>query len=185
MTENGQHPNGKRYTVAERDEVLRVYVEHGPREAARLTGVSARTITKWAKEDGVSTEVTARMTQAHEAAQAQIEGDKIELEASKIELARLLLGDALRMRATLWEPCTERVVKVVGTGKGESETEIVDVDLTEPSFADKQRILNAVGTAVDKVQILTGAPTERIETFTGHREEAEVRLAKLVHLRVA
>lgn len=59
---------GRRYTPEERTEALTLYTEEGPRAAHRATGISLRTIYRWADEEGVArlhAERTAEATAAH------------------------------------------------------------------------------------------------------------------------
>ncbi|HEY3683456.1 MAG TPA: hypothetical protein VGL93_10475 [Streptosporangiaceae bacterium] len=63
--------------------------------------------------------------------------------AKRADLESLLLDDALRMRAQLWQPS-----KVWAFGGKENTYEEHAVD--EPPFADKRLIMSAVGTAIDK-----------------------------------
>lgn len=53
-----------RYTPEQRERALDLYREHGPREAARQTGVPASTITTWASRSNTSRTFETQKTQA-------------------------------------------------------------------------------------------------------------------------
>lgn len=82
----------------------------------------------------------------------------------KAQLAEDLLADAQRLRSQLWAPCVERKPMLVGI---ERRVRVVDTKLKQPSFTDQRAIMTSIAIAVDKIQILTGEATERIETITG------------------
>jgi transposase-like protein len=50
----------RRYTDEERTKALDLYLEHGPAEAGRRTGISARTIATWARRAGLKSESAAK-----------------------------------------------------------------------------------------------------------------------------
>lgn len=157
------------YTADQKTEALELYVRIGAAETARRTGIPKATLTTWAMRDGLksySIEKTA----------AAIEASRAALEVRKLALAEGLLDDAAWLRGQLRQACVEKVVKTVGTGRGESVTEIVDVDRDEPTFSDKKAIMTTIAIAVDKVQLLTGAPTERHEHVGVFGEEQAVGL---------
>ena len=80
----------------------------------------------------------------------------------KSELASALLDDAERLRSQLFAPVVVKKVVTVSTGQGYSTAEVVEVDLTEPTFADKKLIVTAIGTVVNRLSLLdTGAESSR------------------------
>jgi hypothetical protein len=50
------------YTPDQRDEAVRLWQEHGTAEAARRTGISGRTIVRWASEAGLMTHDNVQKT---------------------------------------------------------------------------------------------------------------------------
>jgi len=143
------------YTDAEKAEALRLYVEVGPNEAGRRTGIDPGGITRWAKAEGLAT-----LTAKTETTLSEL---RARMELKKARLADGFLDDAEWLRQQIRQPSVEKVVKTVGTGKGMTVTEIVDVEFDEPTAATKKTLLTAAAIAVDKAQILTGGPTERTE----------------------
>ena len=70
-------------------------------------------------------------------------------------LADALLHDADRLRRQLFAPVVVYKPMVVSDGDAHgSHIEIAEVELTEPTFADKKLIVSAIGIAVDKLSRL-------------------------------
>lgn len=100
-----------------------------------------------------------------------------QMDQRKTELAADLLEDLQRLRVQLFAPCIEQKVVTLSGGQGNSATwEIVEVARDKPTFTDQVKILTSIGIAVDKVQILTGAATDRID-ITGDVRARAVELA--------
>ena len=168
------------YTPEQRNEALRLYAEVGKAEAHRITGIPAGTIASWAARH----QVTAPDADAHARA---IAATKASVAERKAELAEQMLDDARTVLAQLHQPVVERVVKVISDGKDlGSHAEIVDVHLERPSPADQERIARTVATLVDKVQLLTGEATSRVEqSITAAPErtpEQEAEMARVLQL---
>jgi transposase-like protein len=144
------------YTDAEKANALSLYVDHGTAEAARQTGIAKGTIAAWASRAGVA-------TLAPENLQAATEMKLLDMDARKAELAADLMGDVQRLRAQLFAPCKIRKVVTLSGGDRPATAEIVDVNLDQPTFVDQRAIMTTLAIAVDKIQILTGAATERID----------------------
>lgn len=166
------------WTAEQKAHAQAAYVEHGPHEASRQTGIPVGTISSWAKREGWQTVATEQTAAATAAAM-------VALEERKARLAFDLMDDVQRLRAELFSPCVERKPVVVSDGaRVGSHVEIVDVDLSQPSFSEQKAIMTTIAIAVDKVQILTGAATERID-HTGlpiDREKAENELATILDM---
>lgn len=166
------------WTAEQREHALGLYAEHGAGEAARRTGIPVGTISSWAQRAGVAATATARTA-------AAVEASKASMEARKVRLADDLMEDIQRIRAQLFAPCVERKPVVVSDGaRVGSHVEIVDVDLSQPSFSEQKAIMTTIAIAIDKVQILTGEATERVD-HTGlpvEREKAETELATILEL---
>lgn len=166
-----------RYDDATKAEALAAYVEHGPAEASRITGIAMGTIASWASRAGVQSVATENKV-------VRVDGALASLAELKAQLARDLLEDTQRLRGQLYAPCTARKVVVVSDGARDgAHVEIVDVDLTQPSFTDQRAIMTTIAIAVDKVQILTGQATEITEHRHIDQLDAEVRqlTAELEH----
>jgi hypothetical protein len=126
-----------KYTKAQRDEALALYHTHGPTAVQTQLGIPKATVTGWAKANGVRTVRTERTREATEAR-------AVDLKASRQELAALLLADAHRLRAQMWEP-------TVAFAFGGKDNTYAEQEIPEPTFVDKKNILGAVGIAVDRV----------------------------------
>ena len=139
---------GKPLSQAERDtiaDLIRAGVSRN--EISQRVGRGAGTITRLAKELGLSFD-RAPLVEATEAKLA-------DYAARRAELKKLLVEDAHRLRKELWLPAVEKKTHVVSQGAGAgSVVEIVEVEHDVPTFGDKQRIMTAVGIAVDKVAVL-------------------------------
>lgn len=125
------------YTDEQKAEALRIYVEQGPTAASQAIGANKGTITRWAKNAGLRTNVTPNTQAATAAASAQAK-------QRRTELAMLLLEDAHKLRQQLWQPATVHAF-------GGKDNTYEEHELPEPTFVDKKNILSAVGVAVDRV----------------------------------
>lgn len=158
-----------RWTDEQRTEALELYTEHGAAEAARRTGIPAGTIYSWAHHAGLTGQSSL----------AQANGRLASVVDRKARLASDLLDDAQALRAQLFAPAVERKAMVVSHGKDiGSSVEVVDIERDQPTFAEQTRIMTSIAIAIDKVQILTGEATERIEHRNLDSIDAEV--ARLV-----
>lgn len=126
-----------KYTQAQRDEALALYHTDGPTAVEKKLGIPKGTVTRWAKETGVET-VSVSITRAGTEAAAAY------AKRRRAELAALLLDDAHKLRAQLWQPA--RLVSFGG-----KDNTLAETTLDEPLFVDKKNILGAVGIAVDRV----------------------------------
>lgn len=128
-------------------------------EIAREFDVSGATVTNIGKKleatEGLRAfdrSATKHATEARVADQA----------AERARLRGLLLEDAHRLRAQLWEPCTL-------FNFGGKDNTLNSVDLAEPTFEQKAKIMTSVGIAVDKIVRLdqAGESTEQAATLLG------------------
>lgn len=144
------------------------------------TGIPRRTLSDWAKQAGldvVSAQARAKTARAREAL-------GIVTDEKRQALAAGLMADAQRLRAELFAPCVERKAMAVNAGgdRGQ-EIEVAEVHHTQPPFSDQVKIMTAVAIAVDKIQLLTGEATERLEhTAPTRSPEQEQELAKVLTL---
>jgi hypothetical protein len=153
------------YTDQQRAEALELHRQHGPREAARQTGIPTATIASWARRGGVQTDTDAAVahvrarTEAAKARWAEITQQRRE------ELAARLLAEAHALLDQVQGDVVYRQVVTLSGGKGFPATwEIVDVEVPHPTAKDQQLRVAAVAQLVDKLQLLTGEPTERHAT---------------------
>jgi hypothetical protein len=136
------------YTTAQRQEAIELYRTEGPTAVEKKLGILKGTVTKWAKAAGVETVSVANTRAGTEAA-------SVYAKSRRAELARLLLDDAHRLRAQLWQPA--RLVNFGGKDNTLNET-----TLDEPLFVDKKNIMSAVSTAA-----ATMAKLEAVDTDNG------------------
>lgn len=148
------------YTDAQKADAVAIYVEHGLAEAHRRTGIPKPTLSSWVTPEEraqISERVTAKTRAANE---ARVE----DMAARRAQLASDLMGDVNRLRGQLFAPCVERKVVTLAGSKDEVGTwELVDIDRDQPTFTDQKAIMTTIAIAVDKIQILTGEATERVE----------------------
>jgi IS30 family transposase len=104
-------------------------------EIARAIGRAQSTVSKLAAEQGLTFDRSR--TKAATAAKV------VDAKARRADLAAALLEDAHRLRAQLWKPC-----KAFNFG-GKDNT-YAEVQLDEPTFADKLKLVQAAGVAIDK-----------------------------------
>lgn len=155
--DNGRAMARRTFTDEQRAEALALYAEHGAAEAARMMGIAKGTVMSWASRAGLAMHATETTTVATEASLAS-------LAQRKAQLASDLMGDIERLRKQLFAPCVERkVVTLSGGQTGSSTWDIVDIEHEQPSFTDQRACMTSIAIAVDKVQILTGEATERVD----------------------
>lgn len=161
-----------RITQTQRDEAVALAEQIGAAEAARRLGLNANTVRSWmarAPQHQANAEQRAQTTHATQARLATAA-------ERKAQLASDLLDDAQRLRAQLFAPCTERKALVVSHGQNlGSEVDIAEIHHDQPPFADQRQIMTSIAIAVDKIQILTGEATQRIEQLTAGTEPVERR----------
>ena len=159
----------RKWTDEQRDEALALHRSHGPAEASRLTGIPKATVASWARRKGVETNAPVER-------EAAVESASLAAEQRRLDLAEAMLGDISGLRARLFAGMSYAHVKVVSGGKdsaGDVETVWVDCDMPVP--ADQLRLVQAMGVLIDKVQLLTGEATERVDLTGEYDLEAELR----------
>jgi cell division septum initiation protein DivIVA len=145
------------WTPDQRDEALRLLAEVGKAEAARRTGIPAGTIASWGARTGVAAPAAEQTRVATDARLATIA-------ERKARLAERMLTEAEGMVGQLHQRTYERKPMVVSDGQAAgSHIEIAEVTYDRPPTADQKRIVEAVAILVDKIQLLTGDATARIE----------------------
>lgn len=79
-----------------------------------------------------------------------------------------LFGDLEKLREQLFAPVVRREAKVVAGGKGEpNDVRIVDVELNEPTFADKKVIVQTIALGLEQVMQLARETGDSPETNVG------------------
>lgn len=137
---------GTPLTQPQRDHILALHAQgHSRNQIARETGISPSTVTRVCKAEGLVFD--RRQTAA--ATQAKV----VDAKARRAELAGLLLDDAFRLRAQLWEPA--RLVNFGG-----KDNTLAETTLEEPLFGDKRNIMNAVAIAVQRHEALVKMDTD-------------------------
>ena len=143
----------KSYSDGDKAEALALYVEKGPREASRQTGIPVRTITRWAAARGLSTEVETKTAAATAAAREKAALLREQLRHKLLEKAVDILD---RMDAP------HKDFKVVGVGDHISEVTEVWYDKPTPSGVKDYAI--AVGVLIDKLRLENGETTDNRNT---------------------
>lgn len=149
------------YTAQQRQDALEAYVDHGLAEAARRTGVPRGTVSSWATRAGLQTTAATASrararTDAARARWAEVSEER------RQELAGRLLHEVHALAGQLQAPTLVRQVVVLSGGKDASASwEVADVELPSPPARDQQARAAAIGVLVDKLQLLSGAVTER------------------------
>lgn len=158
-----------KYSPEVKAEALGLLAEVGKAEAARRTGIPAGTIAAWGSREGVHAPADVSTT-ARGAAETKI----ATVAERKARLAEQLLDDIDRLRRDMFAPTLERKPVAVSDGhlRG-AHVEIVDVHHATTTPGERKLTMTAIAIAVDKIQILTGEATERIETLTGRSIEAD------------
>lgn len=125
-----------RGTPQQRDDVARLHKAGKSRNGiARELGISAGTVTAIAQELGLSFDRSS--TKAATAAK------KADLASRRADLEALLLDDAHRLRAQIWQPHTY-------VDHGGRDFVKVTWEQSEPSPVDKLKLMQAAGIAIDR-----------------------------------
>src|SRR5258708_4683856 len=124
-------------TDDEREQVARLHAAGLGRNAiSRETKIHQRRVSAIAVELGLTFKRSPHVAAAAEA-------KKVDAKARRAALALALLDDAERLRQSLWTVCT-------AYNFGGKDNTFEQVQLSEPSFRDKQSIMAAIGLAVDR-----------------------------------
>jgi hypothetical protein len=125
------------FTDDERDQVRRLHAAGtGRNEIARQTGIHQRRVSAIAADLGLTFKRSPHVAAAAEA-------KKVDAKARRAALALKLLEDAERLRESLWQTCT-------AYNFGGKDNTFEQVQLSEPSFRDKQHIMTSIGLAIDR-----------------------------------
>ncbi|RBQ05165.1 helix-turn-helix domain-containing protein [Micromonospora sp. LHW51205] len=127
---------GRPVTQADHDRVRELHAEGLSRNAiAKEIGRSGKTVSEIAVKLGLTFDRTRT--------RAATEARRDDAKSRRAALALALLGDAERLRAQLWKPAHY-------VDHGGKEYDRVDWTLDEPAFADKLKLMQSVGIAVDR-----------------------------------
>jgi transposase-like protein len=148
------------YTTEEKAEALRLYVEVGPCEAARRTGINKGTITRWAKEAGV-------ITVANEKRRAGAEAAEAVAACTRAKLKNKLLTKALDLLGRMDEPHIDY--------KGAGNMGPVQVTYPKATASACASYATAVGILIDKFRLENGEVTGREEVVTVDAIDREIQ----------
>jgi hypothetical protein len=163
---------------------IELYMEHGPADAARRLAaegvpVKADTLRKWASRAGASEPRSDRV----EAATA---ASVLSLRHRQTALAEGLMSDVEKLRERLFAPAISTHWGVrsrrLKNGTVISEPVFRQHDVPAPTFADQRNLMQAVGVGVDRVQLLTGEATGRIDIGAMSVEEARANVVNLAEV---
>ncbi len=144
------------YTEEQRDEACLVYVEHGPSEAQRRTGIPTSTLHDWAQQRGIRTVRNQKTAEATEAA-------ALDARAKRASLQCLLLDRALDALYRMDEPHTAYVGK---------EGRAVTWDKAPPEAM--RHYATVAGIMIDKLRLEEGSVTARTEQVDPQQRAMEV-----------
>lgn len=171
------------YTDEQRADAVTLCLEVGMAEAHDRTGIPKPTLSRWLTPEQRAEMAERFQTKTAAATRAHAQT----MEQRRAALASDLMDDVQKIRTQLFAPCVERKAMIVSQGKEQgSEVEVVDIERERPTFGDQQRIMTTLAIAVDKVQVLTGEATERIDHRHGpvpeRTPEQEHELDRALHL---
>lgn len=155
-----------RYTAADKQHALDEWQEHGTAEAARRTGITTRTLTRWANAAGMMSEDRREKTTDARAAGAQQVSEVWADYRSKEAAAAG--ATASRMRNAILEQVEgEPIMETIDGAEVQIGTLIDGRNL--------QSLSVAYGILIDKAELLSGHATERIESFAVSEVDRSLR----------
>lgn len=151
----------KPYTDEQKREALDLFVEVGPSEASKRTGIPKSSLVYWAKKLGLRTERNQKTLAATEAAQLDAAQKRAALRQKLLDKAYDLL---------------ERMDKPHKEFKGKNADEV----MYDIAPADAVRnYATSVGILIDKLRLESGEATERKEVLTGDVDSIDSQLQRL------
>lgn len=142
------------YTPEQKTEALQLYVDHGPAEASRSTGIPAKTIASWAGRSGMQTDAASNTEHATRTAAASIA-------TRKAALAQALLDDIDMLRGRMRAAHIERKIVTLSGGLHDQGTwKVAEVEHPSIPTGDLKALVTSVAILVDKVNVL--APTDSL-----------------------
>lgn len=159
------------WTEDDKAAARRYYETEGAAAAARATGIPVGTITSWARRRGWSQSEAAQ--EGRQRMAAAVQAAKLVNEQGRQELAGRLLGEVHKLVDQLQRPTT--YLEVINTaGKPVLDPDdpegpppayvVAELTVPHPKPADQKHIAVAAAVLIDKLQLLSGAATERRET---------------------
>lgn len=139
------------YTQAERAHALELYVEHGPAEASRRSGIPSGTIRQWALREGL--------------VKARAEGVRANVDAMRLTWAQ--------RRGEICVRAGEVAANLLERADGSERSR------------DASDFMRGFAVAVDKAQLLDGAPTERVASQVERVEKVKQMRDELAARRAA
>jgi len=157
------------YTDTAKAEALEQWQAHGTAEASRRTGITGRTLTRWAKDAGLMSQDRAqKTTEARAEAAARVSEVWADYRSKEAAAAG---ATASRLRNAILEQVDgEPIMEDTDDGQVQVGTLINGRNL--------QSLAVAYGILVDKAELLSGNATERIETWA--TSEVDTSLRELV-----
>lgn len=150
----------REYTAEQKAGALRLYVEVGPCEAARQTGIDKRLISKWAKKAGLVTVAAQKRVAGFEEAEAAAA-------CTRAKLKRRLLEKALDLLGRMDQPHIDF--------KGSGNLGPVEVTYPKPTASACASYATAVGILIDKFRLENGEVTGREEVVTVDAVDREIQ----------
>lgn len=143
------------FTDEEKSEALLLYVDKGPAEAARQTGISPLTISSWAKRSGLHTNAVVKTKEATAALMAK----QAEMRA---ELRVRMLHKALELLDRMDAPHVEF--------KGKDANQVA---YPVAPAAAVQNYATSIGILLDKYRLELGEVTGRTESLASGMDDHE------------
>jgi transposase-like protein len=139
-----------KYTDTQKAAAVKLYDEHGTAETAKRTGITPRTIRRWAKDAGHVSEDNAQKTTKARAAGAQ-------------------------QVAEAWGNFRE----AEATGAGTTATKVRDAIVAAVDHGRRSReardLAVVYGILIDKAELLSGNATQRVQVWAEDAVDAELR----------
>lgn len=108
---------------------------------------------------------TSTLEERRAATAAATAANQLKWAEKKDDVVSDLIATTQRLVEQVFEPTLRKEVKVVAGGEGAgSYVEVVEVDMDEPSAAEKKALVTSAAILIDKLQLLTGEATSRSET---------------------
>lgn len=155
---------GRSYTPEERQEALRLYVEHGPAEAERRCGIAKGTIAQWAYRERQKAEQRTRDGDSDPDPHGVM--DRPAQASAAIEASRLSYA---QRRAA------------IGRKAGAVAEAMLDKIIEGLKPRDAADAMRAAAMAIDKAQLLAGGATSRL-ALSSDPEEARRQLTERTEL---
>ncbi len=145
-----------KYTDDQRRKAVNLYIQHGTAEAARQTGISGRTVTRWAKA-------------------ADVSQDRTKTDAARQELARKNAERRERIKTSLLTKIEDLLGRMDLPHIDFKGKDAQQVTYPTATSGDVKNYAVSVAVLIDKYRLEMGESTSRAEiTF----EQAESRLDK-------